>query len=169
MKDLFDRKTCVVAAIALALSSAAADAQVMYAQRANLQILDAPDIAGVPIEIVEQNAVLEVISEAGRWVQVQTPGGDIGWVLNSALADEQASGQGGLSTVLALAGPSLDTAAAGRGVLSDGAREYASNNNYDPALLEPMFEARIRARGTWRNFVRDSGLAGTADLTEEEQ
>ena len=169
MTKLFDWKTGAFAVAALALCGAAEYGQVMYAQRDNLQVLDAPDIAGVPLEIVAANAAVTVISENGRWIQVQAPGGNAGWVLSSALAAEQASGEGGLSSVLALANPTLDTAAAGRGVVSNGARQYATSKNYDPTLLEQVFEARIRARGQWRAFVNDSGLAGATATPQEAQ
>ncbi len=163
------RKTYLIAALAFALIGAAPDAQQMYSQRDDLQILDAPDIAGVPLEIVEMNTLLLVQTDTERWMQVETPSGVVGWVLNSALGAEEASDAGGLTNVLALSSPTLDTAAAGRGVLSAGAEQYASNNNYDPAILDQMFEARIRARGQWRNFVRDGGLVSAVDFSEDEQ
>ena len=166
IKHPFKTKMYVVAVMALALVGAAPNVQTMYSQRDELQILDAPDIAGVPLEIVPINAAVEVLSEAGRWLEVQTEAGTDGWVLGSALAAEEISGQGGLTNVLSLASPTLDTAAAGRGVLSAGAQQYASSNNYDPAILDRMFEARIRARGQWRNFVRDGGLVSAPAIAE---
>jgi len=56
--------------------------------------------------------------------------------------------------------PTLDTAAAGRGIASDGARQYAASKHYDPAILQQIFEYRIRARGQWRAFVSTGGLTG---------
>jgi len=35
------------------------------------------------------------MSKKGRWDQVKLPAGTVGWVLESALAAKQASGQGG--------------------------------------------------------------------------
>ena len=54
----------------------------------------------------------------------------------------------------------------GRGIASDGARQYAASMHYDPAILQQIFEIRIRARGQWRAFVRTGGLTGAADLAE---
>ena len=166
---LFKRKIYVIAILGFALIGAASEVQTMYSQRDELQILDAPDIAGVPLEIVTINAPLAVLSDSGRWLEVQTNGGTDGWVLGAAMAAEEVSGEGGLTNVLSLASPTLDTAAAGRGVLSGEAQRYASNKNYDPAILDQMFEARIRVRGQWREFVRDGGLARGAGVQGDEE
>jgi hypothetical protein len=165
MKGVRDRTIAV--AVALAFCSAMAVAQVMYPQRGNLQILDAPDIAGVPVATVEASAALQVVTKKGRWAQVKVPAGNVGWVLEAALTDKKGSGSGGgLTNVMSLGKPTLDTAAAGRGIASDGAREYASSKHYDPAILQQIFEIRIRARGQWRQFVRTGGLMGVAETAE---
>jgi hypothetical protein len=166
MRHRLGRATTIAAVTALVFSAAMAVAQVMYPQRGNLQILDAPDIAGVPVTTVEPNIALQVMSKKGRWDQVKLPAGTVGWVLESALAAKQGSGQGGLTNVMSLGKPTLDTAAAGRGIASDGARQYAASKHYDPAILQQIFEIRIRARGQWRAFVRTGGLTGAPDLVE---
>src|SRR5471032_145701 len=100
-----DRAITIAAVTALVFSAVMAVAQVMYPQRGNLQILDAPDIAGVPVATVETNAALQVMSKKGRWDQVKIPAGNTGWVLESALAAKQGSSSGGMSNVLSLGKP----------------------------------------------------------------
>jgi hypothetical protein len=157
-------RTLGICAAAMLLAAGIAGAQTMYAQRANLQIFDQPDIAGAPIEIVERNALLTMVSANGRWTQVTTAAGNTGWVLTTALAQTAAEGGGDASGLFALTGATLDTASAGRGVARDGAIQYAASNSYDTSVLETMFAARERVRPQWRAFVTEGRLAGGAPM-----
>ena len=119
-------KILMVTVLVLCLLAAAALAETLYVQRDSVDIRKGKGSIYPVVHKAQKGEALQVISQEGNWIQVQTPKGP-GWVLNTAV--DAAQPTTGLGDLVGTADTSeLDKSAGFKGFDEATEVKYVSRN-----------------------------------------
>jgi uncharacterized protein YgiM (DUF1202 family) len=143
--------------LTLAAAALGAGPAVMSVQVKSGQVRETPSFLGKLIAPVSYGDRLEVLEQQGDWSKVTAPGGQTGWVHNSALTKKKIAMKAGDQNAQTGASGE-EMALAGKGFNSDVEADFkAKNKNIDFTWVDKMEKIKVTPEAM-QQFLKDGGV-----------
>jgi hypothetical protein len=147
------RRAIVVTGAAWALSCGIAWAEQLVVQTRGAEVVEAMSTESDRVEVVGPNQSLEILGRSGKWLNVRTPSGKTGYVLEAAV--QKRTGGKGLSALTG--GPSAAETSgslAGRGLTPEAAA-YAASHGYNTEGPGRMRDMSLKYKPDLKAFKQE--------------
>jgi uncharacterized protein YgiM (DUF1202 family) len=152
-----DKRWLSVSLIAIAAATLAAGPVEMSVQVKSGQVRATPSFLGQLVAPVSYGNRLQVLEQQGDWSKVTAPGGQTGWIHNSALTKKKIVMKAGDQTAQTGASGE-ELALAGKGFNSDVEADFkAKNQNIDFSWVDKMEKYKVTPE-SMQQFLKEGGV-----------
>jgi SH3-like domain-containing protein len=154
------KRWCSLGLMAIAAAALAAAPVMMSVQVKSGQIRATPSYLGQLVAPLNYGDRLQVLEQQGEWCKVTAPGGQSGWVHNSALTKKKVVLKAGAQDAQTAASDD-ELALAGKGFNKEVEADFkAKNKNIDFAWVDKMEKFKV-APGSMQQFLKEGGIQPT--------
>jgi uncharacterized protein YgiM (DUF1202 family) len=147
----------LIGLLVAAVPAAHAAPATMSVQVREGQLRATPTFLGRPVASVNYGDRVSVEQTEGVWTKVTSPGGDTGWIHQSALTSKKVVMKASAEDVGAVASGE-ELALAGKGFNSDVEADFKSKNNIDFTWIDRMERIKV-SQDEMAKFLKDGGVA----------